>query len=233
MIKNTKYNIIYEHIKNKILTSEYKELERLPSELNLCLLYSTSRITVRKALNKLYLEGFIFKIKGSGNFISSKPLIQNRGKFNNFFDDIKNSGKTLYSKVLFVGKINTPEIIKNKMNTTKNKIYLIKWIRYVNNNPIIYEEIYLNSNKINDLENFDLETEKLQKILCDNFNIKTTNTIEQFKPCLLNTYISNILKQKIDKLGMNIEKTLYEKEYIFQHSISYVPSEKFIYTIRY
>ncbi|HBJ6987311.1 TPA: winged helix-turn-helix transcriptional regulator, partial [Enterococcus faecium] len=52
MNKN-KYYPIYEDLKYKIQHGEYKENEKIPSENQLCNLYSSSRATVRKAIELL------------------------------------------------------------------------------------------------------------------------------------------------------------------------------------
>lgn len=46
-----KYMKIYQSICEKILNGEYAHLQQLPSENELTKIYSTSRETVRKALN--------------------------------------------------------------------------------------------------------------------------------------------------------------------------------------
>lgn len=71
MNKN-KYYPIYEDLKYKIQHGEYKENEKIPSENQLCNLYSSSRATVRKAIELLAIFGFVDRFQGKQTIVSSK-----------------------------------------------------------------------------------------------------------------------------------------------------------------
>lgn len=57
-------------ILKKIENGEYKEDEKIPSELELCQEYNISRPTVRQAITELTNSGQLYKIKGKGTFVS-------------------------------------------------------------------------------------------------------------------------------------------------------------------
>lgn len=63
------YLQIYNDYSNQIHTGQLLPGTKLPSESELAEAYSTSRETVRKALNLLFREGYIHKIKGRGSFV--------------------------------------------------------------------------------------------------------------------------------------------------------------------
>ena len=71
MNKN-KYYPIYEDLKYKIQHGEYKENEKIPSENQLWNLYSSSRATVRKAIELLAIFGFVDRSQGKQTIVSSK-----------------------------------------------------------------------------------------------------------------------------------------------------------------
>ncbi|EGP4871795.1 TPA: GntR family transcriptional regulator [Enterococcus faecium] len=71
MNKN-KYYPIYEDLKYKIQHGEYKENEKIPSENQLCNLYSSSRATIRKAIELLAIFGFVDRSQGKQTIVSSK-----------------------------------------------------------------------------------------------------------------------------------------------------------------
>ncbi|UQZ36733.1 trehalose operon repressor [Paenibacillus sp. PK3_47] len=60
---------IYNGYINQIQTGQLLPGTKLPSESELAETYGTSRETVRKALNLLFQEGYIHKIKGRGSFV--------------------------------------------------------------------------------------------------------------------------------------------------------------------
>lgn len=70
--KKPRYEVIYEEIKEKIVSRKYKLGERIPSEKKLIDYYNVSRITTKKALDQLVNEGMIERIPGKGSFVIDK-----------------------------------------------------------------------------------------------------------------------------------------------------------------
>ncbi|WNS46815.1 trehalose operon repressor [Paenibacillus sp. MMS20-IR301] len=63
------YLQIYNDYSGRIHSGQLLPGAKLPSESELAEAYGTSRETVRKALNLLFREGYIHKIKGRGSFV--------------------------------------------------------------------------------------------------------------------------------------------------------------------
>jgi GntR family trehalose operon transcriptional repressor len=63
------YLQIYNEYSSRIHSGQLPPGAKLPSESELAESYGTSRETVRKALNLLFREGYIHKIKGRGSFV--------------------------------------------------------------------------------------------------------------------------------------------------------------------
>ena len=68
--KIPKYRMIKESIVSSILSGKISPDEQLPTEYELMERYGLSRVTVRRALDELYDEGYIYRIKGKGTFCS-------------------------------------------------------------------------------------------------------------------------------------------------------------------
>ena len=69
-VRQLKYFQLMEDLKNKILNSEIKSGDKLPSENELSAKYNVSRQTVRKALSILENAGYIYAQHGRGTFCS-------------------------------------------------------------------------------------------------------------------------------------------------------------------
>ncbi|MFD2922999.1 GntR family transcriptional regulator [Halobacillus naozhouensis] len=65
------YEQVYESLKNEIISSKYKVGDRVPSETNLSEMFQVSRITSKKALEKLRNEGYVYRQRGKGTFVAS------------------------------------------------------------------------------------------------------------------------------------------------------------------
>ena len=73
-----KYQVIVLDLRKAITLGEYKEGQRLPSEAELVKRFSTSRITVQRALKDLQHQGLIDRRAGSGTFVKR---VDRTGKF--------------------------------------------------------------------------------------------------------------------------------------------------------
>src|ERR1700712_2933938 len=65
------YRQIQESLKEKITSGVYAEGGLLPSEHDLCGEFSSTRMTVRQALNELVKEGYITRQHGKGSIVSA------------------------------------------------------------------------------------------------------------------------------------------------------------------
>lgn len=65
------YQRIIQAIQQWIQKGDYKKDEKLPSEARLMEEFSTSRITVTRALKELELKGVIYRVKGKGSFVAA------------------------------------------------------------------------------------------------------------------------------------------------------------------
>ena len=67
--KLPKYYLLKKEILNKIETGEYQEGSMIESERELMECYQFSRITVRKAIDELVNEGYLYRIQGKGTYV--------------------------------------------------------------------------------------------------------------------------------------------------------------------
>ena len=70
----TKYQLISDEIRSKILSNAYPKGSTIPSETQLQKEYDVSRHTVRQAIALLVNEGYLRKEKGAGTFVDDRYL---------------------------------------------------------------------------------------------------------------------------------------------------------------
>ncbi|WP_416147372.1 GntR family transcriptional regulator [Salipaludibacillus sp. HK11] len=71
---STKYNHVKEKIKSKILEGFFEPHEKIGSESDLMAEHKVSRHTVRKAIDNLANEGWLYKKQGAGTFCADRTL---------------------------------------------------------------------------------------------------------------------------------------------------------------
>ena len=74
------YEQIVERLQHLILCGALPEDEKLPSVRNLAMELSINPNTIQKAYGELEREGFIYSVKGRGNFVSASSGLKERRK---------------------------------------------------------------------------------------------------------------------------------------------------------
>lgn len=76
---------LYEQILRRIVSGEYAEGARLPSEKQLSEAFDVSRPVVREALSRLQVDGLVMARQGSGTYVRGRPSAE-------FFDHAPRGG---------------------------------------------------------------------------------------------------------------------------------------------
>ncbi|WP_394857252.1 GntR family transcriptional regulator [Clostridium paraputrificum] len=77
----------------KQIKENMKENDKIPSEKEICDMYSVSRTTVRLAMAELEKDGFIYRLQGKGSFVSDLKKVSS----NSFIEvDERNILEKLY-----------------------------------------------------------------------------------------------------------------------------------------
>ena len=139
------YIQISNDILSKIEEGEFKNM--LPSEMELVNLYNVSRVTIRKALEKLEKEEIITRRAGFGTKINSnKEELKNFTLVKSFTNEMKESGaknSVTFSSTISIVYANKDMISIFKCEPT-SKLYELKRLRGVNDKPIVFSDTWLN-----------------------------------------------------------------------------------------
>jgi GntR family transcriptional regulator len=73
---NPLYQAVSEAILRQVKSGELKPNDRLPSENELCEIYSVGRNTIRRALSELVDDGYLKTIAGLGTFVEDNRLLK-------------------------------------------------------------------------------------------------------------------------------------------------------------
>ncbi len=161
MSKNTKdavYIKIYKEILTNIENNNFSDLYKLPSENEFSCIYKVNRHTIRKSLNLLKNEGYIYTQKGKGNYIANIKVpysISNKSSYSSKILDLGYEPKT---KLLSVNILESfGDVAKNLELFNGLKVIEIKLLRYANDLPIAltysYFDAYIYKNLLKELKN--------------------------------------------------------------------------------
>jgi GntR family transcriptional regulator len=132
-------------LETKIHSQEFKENDRLPSELELCKEFNVSRVTVRHALSELMKAGLIYRDRGRGTFITEgaglkKPVLKGS------IEDLIAAARGTRIKILSYKEIATPKNLSDipRLNLT-GTVFQLELVRFISKGPLGYSLIYFPS----------------------------------------------------------------------------------------
>lgn len=152
MSKN-KYLHIYNYLKEKILSNEYKPGEKLPSENYLTQTFNVSRNTVRRAISMLASDGIVTSVHGKGVFImEAQPLNFMVGGLQGFKEaSISNNVEYSTSIPVFDTLIADKTISKFSKFLEGTDLLKIYRVRNINGENVILDINYFNENVVSGL----------------------------------------------------------------------------------
>lgn len=165
---------IYEKLRQNINEGIFNEGDTLPSENHLCQIHHTTRPTVRKALERLSVEGYITRKQGKGSIVKKAPGNIDLFSFSGSIPAIQQ--KNLTTKI-----IKGPEFIKCETAfsftlSAKEKehgfLYLER-LRLINNTPILFDVTLIPNINLPRLTQKSLENKSLFDMLRTNYQIET------------------------------------------------------------
>lgn len=161
---------------------EYKPDSQLPTEAEFCEKYGVSRTTVRTALQQLTMEGFVYRKRGSGTFVSANKVKQVlTTTVDHFSSQISMQGKKPLIKVLKLEVIPADEYLCEQLKISEGEpVNMIERIRFVNDEPIQFETAYLPWYKTPAINKQGCE-KSLYNLLKTQFGLKINKTIENLE----------------------------------------------------
>lgn len=229
-----KYKEICNKIRLRIKNGEFKITNnQIPDELSLCREYYCSRMTMKKALDLLVLEGMIYRKRGHGSFvmngISQDPKINVLDSELGGFTKI--STGTVKTKLLDFKLIFADVTIASKLNIAENSpVYGIIRVRYIDDKPYVLEKTYMDSAIITGL-NADILNNSIYEHIEENLNLKISSGNKIIRACKSNyTDIRHLELEASDPI-LEVEQIAYlSNGKAFEYSLSRHRYDKFEFT---
>jgi GntR family transcriptional regulator len=139
------YYQLQEILREQIEGGVWQPGEFLPSEWELCKTYNLSRITVRNALHRLDLEGYITRVRGKGSHVS-QPKVRELilQSLTGSYADRYPQDNRLATRLLEIGLEVPPTHVQQVFNLLKKQqaIKIVR-IRYVDGDPLYWTKAYV------------------------------------------------------------------------------------------
>jgi len=161
---------LYSQIKNqlraRILDGGYVAGAQMPSESELCAMFSASRITVRQALGDLQKEGLIFKIHGKGSFVSKPKAFQNVTTLQGFAESMTALGHEVINQLKGLRFVPASAQVAERLKVAEGTVVTeIRRVRLLNREPVSLELTWVSEALGRKLAQADLVTRDIFLIL--------------------------------------------------------------------
>jgi GntR family transcriptional regulator len=163
-----------EIIRKLIAQEQWRKGDKLPSEREFCETFGISRITVRKALDSLAVEGLVRTNKGIGTFVSEKKYPEKWASFPiGFTDSLASQGYRIETQVLALETIPPTEKISEELGLARGSLVVhLHRLRFIAQEPILIVSSYLPQGLVPGIEQNDFTHQSLYQVLRSNYGLK-------------------------------------------------------------
>lgn len=170
--------VLYAQLKNyivqQIATGTWRPDELLPSQRQLAQQHDMSHMTVRRAINELMSEGYLYSVPGKGTYVatSQDKKEAESGIFVSFTEDMASRGLTASSKILDRSLIEAPVSLARMFEQPPGTpIYRLHRLRFANDEAIAVQTTYLLASRVPGLLTYDFSSDSLYRVLRSDYQV--------------------------------------------------------------
>jgi GntR family transcriptional regulator len=170
------YLQLKEDLITEIMRETYKPHERLPSQRELGEEYGLSHMTVRRAINELIREGFIYARQGKGLYVAEPKQQAELGPLYGFTEDMMLRGMKASSRTLQAQIMTASTMLALALRVVVGApLVHVHRLRLADGEPMALQTIYLPHALCPGLLEFDLEQGSLYEILRTRYGLQLAN----------------------------------------------------------
>lgn len=162
-----------ESLVSAILTGEYAEGDRIPSERDLCDRFQVSRTTARRTLTGLVHDGWLYTVTGKGTYVGGRHLDQALRPFTGFTDDLTQRGIAVASRVLVATDAKADATLADRLGLrAQAPVLVLHRIRLAGGTPIAVQRTWLPEHRCPGLLGFDFSQRSLYEVLHTEYGLR-------------------------------------------------------------
>lgn len=190
-----KYYQIKMAIAEKIDNEEFAVGELIPSEQELMTLFDVSRITVRRAINELEKEGYLYKVQGKGTYVKGDQNGQDLISITSCTQDVEQQGMKATRKVLACQTMPADKTRQRRLKLAENdQVFFLSRIYYADGVPINYTRTYLPCKLFEGLDKHDFSRESLYETLEKSYGVRLSRAKRTVEAILAHDEVAEYLE---------------------------------------
>lgn len=117
---------------------------KLPSDADLCARFGVSRMTARHAVEQLGTEGLLYRRRGQGTFVASRPVPRLLGSPLSFTESMRRRGLDASSRIVFAGPADAePADVAALKLADGDRVVIVERVRLADGVPMAIERAVL------------------------------------------------------------------------------------------
>jgi GntR family transcriptional regulator len=163
----------------KVRSGEFPPGSRIPSEHQLAAAYKIGRPTARQATERLVRKGVLVRRRGAGTFVDKPQREVDLFSFAGTISSFRQKGISIRTHIL------RKAVLKKIKTSPENpfygrKAYFLSRLSRAEGQPVLIEDIYLNTASFPGIERIDLTDQSLSRIVDERYYMKPTGGRQNF-----------------------------------------------------
>jgi len=222
------YFQLYEILKKKIESNEWLVGSQIPTEDELCKMFSVSRATVRTAVLELVRQGFLKRQQGKGTFIHKNYVSEGLTMLTNFRELLFEEGLNFTTNVLARTVMMPIDNLDVKLDIAKDKhIIYIKRLRSIDNEPVLLQETYIPYHICPLLLEEDIEHQSLFELFEKKYGIKITRVKNYIEIAPLHTDEKELVNLPESSQAILLNQYFYSGDTLVMYTRSIKRTDRF------
>lgn len=185
--------------------------EQLPPERELSENFGVTRMTLRRALRVLEVQGLIIRKHGIGTFIAEPKIDRKMEVVFRFSSDMQQRGFKPQTKLINFEQIMAESsMAKDLMVPISAQIYSILRLRSINNEPVMLESYLIPVARFPELDQYDLENRSIYEILEDEYGVSIARARQSFEPVVATDFEAKLLNIPVGDALMMEKRLSYD-----------------------
>lgn len=188
------YQIVLDTVLEKIESGELKPNDRLPSESELCKIYSVGRNTIRRALSELSNDGVLRTVPGLGTFVEDSRLTKTAEYLFGFTQEMRNHHKEITSQVVEAKLISADPSLSRRLQVQLGaEVVFLYRVRKMGGEPVAIERAYLPHALCPGILKYDFSKKSLYETLSNIYKMRPYHAEQEIEAGLATTEIAQLL----------------------------------------
>jgi len=201
------YKQIKSLIRKQVIDGVWKPGDKLPSEQQLGKNFDVSQGTIRKALDEMTAENIFVRKQGKGTFVSEHTTNSSLFQFFRIAKDGKRS-ETISSQALSMRSAVANQTETSRLQLNKgDRVLRIKRIRFLDDTPVVSENISLPVTIFQKLIKLDEVPNNLYPLYDSQFGVKVMKIVETIHAVSAKKEESRLLKIPLKTPLLRIDRT--------------------------